>query len=97
MLISGFDFDKKLFYEFRLKIETGNMTICDFSLPFFRIKRRGLYFENFKIFCEGTPSHYKKLIKPPNNKVGYIAQWFNQLEDAFILDKEKATKKFTLI
>ena len=37
-LILGFDFDKKLIYEFRLKNETVNMTIWDFSLPFFRIR-----------------------------------------------------------
>ena len=69
------------------------MTIWDFSLPFFRIKGRGLYFDQFRFFCEGTPSQYKKLIKPSNNRLGYIVQWFNYVEDAFILDEEKAIRK----
>ena len=96
-LILGFDFDEKSIYEFRLKNETVNMTIWDFSLPFFRIKGRGLYFDQFRFFCEGTPSQYKKIIEPPKNRAGYIVQWFNYVEDAFILDEEKAIKKFTLI
>ena len=32
-------------------------------------------------------------MKPSSNRVGYIVQWFNYIEDAFILDKEKAIKK----
>ena len=96
-LIHGFDFDEKSIYEFRLKNETASMTIWNFSLPFSRIKERGLYSDQFRFFCEGAPSQYKKLIELPINRVGYITQWFNQVEDAFILDEEKAIKKFTLI
>ena len=48
-LILGFDFDEKSIYEFRLKNETVNMTIWDFSLPFFRIKGRVLYFDPITI------------------------------------------------
>ena len=70
------------------------MTIWDFSLPFFRIKGRGLYFDQFKIFFEGAPSQYKKIIESLKSKAGYIVQWFNYVEDAFILNEEKATKKF---
>ena len=33
-LILGFDFDEKWIYEFRLKDETVNMTIWDFSLVY---------------------------------------------------------------
>ena len=33
-LILSFDFDEKSIYEFRLKNETVNMTIWDFSRPF---------------------------------------------------------------
>ena len=73
------------------------MTIWDFSLPFYRVKGRVLHFDQFRFFCEGAPSQYKKLIELPINRVGYITQWFNQVEDAFILDEEKAIKKFTLI
>ena len=91
-LILGFDFDKKSIYKFRLKNETVNIIICDFSLPFFRTKESGLYFDQFKFFCEDAPSPYKKLLKPQNNRVGSITEWFNYIEDAFILDKEKATK-----
>ena len=96
-LILGFDFDEKSIYEFSLKNEAVNMTIWDFPLPFFRINGRGLYFNQFGFFCEGAPPQYKKLIKPPNNGVGYIVQWFNYIQGALILDKEKAIKKFTLI
>ena len=69
------------------------MTIWDVSLPFFRIKGRGLYFDQFRLFWEGAPSQYKKIIEPPKNKAGYIVQWFNFVEDAFILDKEKTIKR----
>ena len=69
------------------------MTIQDLSLPFFRIKGRGLYFDQFRFFCEGAPSRYKKIIEPPKNRAGYIVQWFNYVEDAFILDEEKTIKK----
>ena len=71
-LILSLDFDEKSIYEFRLKNETVNMTIRDFSLPFFRIKGSGLYFDQFNFFCEGNPSKYKKIIIPPNSRVGYI-------------------------
>ena len=55
-LILSFNFDEKSIYEFRLKNETVNMTIWDFSLPFFRLKKgRDLYFDQFKFFCEGVP------------------------------------------
>ena len=74
-----------------------NITIWDFSLLFFRIKGRGLYFDQFNFFCEGALSRHKKLTEPPKNRVGYIAQWSNYVEDAFILDEEKVIKKFTLI
>ena len=55
-LILGTDFDEKSIYEFRLKNEAVNMTIWDFSLPLFRLKGRGLNFDQFRFFCEGTPS-----------------------------------------
>ena len=42
-LIHGFDFNEKSIIEFRIKNEAANMTIWDFSLPFFMIKGRGLY------------------------------------------------------
>ena len=69
------------------------MTIWDFSLPFLRIKGRYLYFDQLKFFCEGDPLQYKKIIEPLNNRAGYIIQWFKYVEDAFILDKEKAITK----
>ena len=69
------------------------MTIWDFSLPFFRIKERGSYFDQFNFFCEGAPSQHKKIIEPPNDRVRYIVQWFNYVENAFILDEEKVIKK----
>ena len=92
-LILSFNFDEKSIYEFRLNNETVNMTIWDFWLPFFRLKGRDLYFDQFKFFCEGVPSQYKEIIEPPNNRLRYIVQWFNYVEDAFILDEEKAIKK----
>ena len=73
------------------------MTVWDFSLRLFRIKGRCLNFDHFKLFCEGAPSQYKNLIEPPNKRARYIVQRLNYIEDAFILDKEKAIKKFTLI
>ena len=73
------------------------MTIWDFSVPFFRLKGRGLNFDQFRFFCKGARSQYKKLIEPPSNRAGYISRWFNYVEDVFILDEEKAIKKFTLI
>ena len=67
----------------------------DFLLPFFRIKGRGLSFDQFKFFCEGAPSQYKNLIEPLRNRAGYIVQWCDYIEDAFILDKGRPTiKKF---
>ena len=96
-LILGLDFNEKSIYEFRLKNETVNITIWDFSLPFFRLKGRSLNFDQFRFFYEGTQSQYKILIEPPSNRVGYILQWFNYVEDAFIIDEEKAIKKITLI
>ena len=53
------------------------MTIWNFSLMFFRIKGRGLNFDQFKFFCKGAPSQYKNLIKPLWSRAGYIVQWFN--------------------
>ena len=72
MLILGFDFNEKSIYELRLENEVVNMTIWDFSLPFFRIKGRALYFDQFRFFCEGTLSQYKKIIEPPKNRAGFI-------------------------
>ena len=93
-LVLGLDFDQKSINEFRLNNETINLTIWDFSLPFFRIKGRSLYFDQFKFFCECAPSRYKQLLtEPPKKRAGYIVQWFNYVEDAFILDEEKAIKK----
>ena len=89
-LILSFDFDEKSIYEFRLKNETVNMTIWDFSRPFFRIKGGGLNFDQFRLFCKGALSQYKNIIEPPRNRAGYIVQWHNYVEDAFILDHEKA-------
>ena len=73
------------------------MTIWDFLLPFFELKGRGLNFNQFRFFCEGAPSQYKKIIEPPSNRAEYISQCFNYIEDAFIFDEEKAIKKFNLI
>ena len=73
------------------------MTTWDFLLPLFRLKGRGLNFDQFGFFCKGAPSQYKNLIQPPNNRAGYIVQWHNYVEDLFILDEEKGIKKFTLI
>ena len=47
-LILSLDFDEKSIYEFRLKNETVNMKI-------FRIKGRGLYFDQFRFFCRKRP------------------------------------------
>ena len=47
-LVLSLDFDEKSIYEFRLKNETINMTI-------FRIKGRGLYFDQLKFFCRRRP------------------------------------------
>ena len=76
-LILGFDFDEKSIYEFRLKNETVSMTIWDFLLPFFRIKGKGLYYDQFQYLCEVATSQYKILIESPRNRVGCIVQWFN--------------------
>ena len=59
-LILGFDFEKKSIYEFRLENEAVNMTIWDFSLLLFRIKGRGLYFDQIRFSCEDAPSQCKK-------------------------------------
>ena len=59
----------------------------------FRIKGRGLHFQQFRFFCKGTPSQYKKIIEPPKNRAGYNVQWLTYIEDALILDEEKAIKK----
>ena len=59
-LILGFGFDEKSIDEFRLENEAANMTIWDFSLPFFSIKGRGLYFDKFRFFYRCAPSQYKK-------------------------------------
>ena len=83
-LLLGLDFDEKSIYELRLTNETVNMTIWDFSLPFFRIKGRSLCFDQFRFFCKGAPSQYKNIIEPPKSRAGYIVQWFNYVEDAFI-------------
>ena len=69
-LIFGFNFDEKSIYEFRLKNGTANITIWDFSLPFFRMKGRGLYFDQFNFFGKGAPSQYKKLIEHPYKQGG---------------------------
>ena len=58
-LIPEFDFNEKLFYEFRLENEAVNMAIWDFSLPFFRIKGRDLYFDNLDFFVK-VPHHNTK-------------------------------------
>ena len=52
-----------------------------------------LYFDQFRFLCKGTPSQYKKIIESPKNKAGYILQWFNYVEDAFILDEENIIKR----
>ena len=49
-LFLGFDFNEKSIHGFRLENEAVHMTIWDFSLPFFRIKGRGLYFDQFRFF-----------------------------------------------
>ena len=52
---------QNLIYEFRLVNEALNITIWDFLLALFRIKERGLYFDQFRFFCEGAPSQYEKI------------------------------------
>ena len=76
-LILAFDLDEKSVYEFRLKNETVSMTIWDFLLPFFKIKGKGLYFDQFQFLCDVATSQYKILIEPPKNRVGCIVQWLN--------------------
>ena len=70
------------------------MTVSDLLLPFFKIKGRGLNFNQFNFFGKGAPSQYKNLIEPPRNRSGYIVQWHNYVEDALILEKEKAIKNY---
>ena len=70
-LIVGFDFDEKIINEFRIKNKTVNMTIWDFLPPFFRLKGRGLNFDQFRFFCKGAPSQYKNLIEPSRNRAEY--------------------------
>ena len=72
------------------------MTIYDFSLPFDRIKRRCLNFDHFRFFCEGAPTQYKNIIEPPRNRIGYDMQRLKYIEDVFILNEEKTTKKYIL-
>ena len=36
----------------------------------FLIKGGGLYFDQFRFSCEGTPSQYKKIIEPLKNRGG---------------------------
>ena len=55
-LILGFDFDEKSIYESRLKNETVSLTIWDFSLPFFRIKKEVYIFTNLNFFAR-VPYH----------------------------------------
>ena len=64
-LILGFDFNEQSIYEFRLENEAVNMTIWDFSLPFFRLKGRGLDF-----FAKAPHYNTKKIIEPPKNRAG---------------------------
>ena len=59
-LILGFDFDKKSICEFRLENEAVNMRICNFLLPFFRIKGRGSYFDQFIFFAKASHHYTKK-------------------------------------
>ena len=70
-LIVGFDFDEKIINEFRIKNKTVNMTIWDFLPPFFRLKERGLNFDQFRFFCKGAPSQYKNLIEPSRSRAEY--------------------------
>ena len=58
--ILGFDFDEKSIYEFRLESEAVNMTIWNFLLPFFRIKGRSLYFDQFRFFAKAPRHNTKK-------------------------------------
>ena len=60
---------QNLIYEFRLVNEALNITIWDFLLALFRIKERGLYFDQFRFFCEGAPSQYKKKQKTGQDKL----------------------------
>ena len=70
-LILAFDFDEKSIYEFRLENEAVNTTIWDFSLPFYRIKGRGLYFDQFRFICKGTLSQYKKITSKKQGRINW--------------------------
>ena len=59
-LILGFNFDEKSIYEFRLENETVNMTIWDFSLPFFRIKEEVYILTNLDFFVKVSHQNTKK-------------------------------------
>ena len=59
-LILGFNFDEKSIYEFRLENETVNMTIWDFSLPFFRIKEEVYILTNLGFFVKVSHQNTKK-------------------------------------
>ena len=59
-LILGFNFDEKSIYEFRLENEIVNMTIWDFSLPFFRIKEEVYILTNLDFFVKVFHQNTKK-------------------------------------
>ena len=59
-LILGFGFDEKSIYEFRPENEAVNMTIWDFSLPFFSIKGRGYILTNLDSFAKAPHHNTKK-------------------------------------
>ena len=70
-LILGFNFDEKSIYEFRLENETVNMTIWDFSLPFFRIKEEVYILTNLDFFVKVSHQNTKK-INRTSKKQGVI-------------------------
>ena len=59
-LILGFAFNENLIYEFRLESKSLNMAMWDFLLPLFRIKGRGLYFDQFSFFAKAPHHNTKK-------------------------------------
>ena len=70
-LILGFNLDEKSIYEFRLENETVNMTIWDFSLPFFRIKEEVYILTNLDFFVKVSHQNTKK-INRTSKKQGVI-------------------------
>lgn len=93
-LVTGFDLDKKSLYEFRLKPGRVKMMQFHYILSAFKEKGTKLKFDRFLMFCDGAPSQYKKYIESLKNRPAYTIQRLPYIEDVFVLDEEKAIKKY---